>query len=167
MKWINILVAGCCLFGTMGSQAQAMGYLGFNQNSMVGKHAKDFTLMSAQNQKVNLVQVSKGRKTMIVFWATWCPYCREALKEISLMRQEIQDKGIVLILVSVGESKAAVVNYLNVHQYEFDVVLDENSSVSKDYGIAGVPTIFYLDQEGIIKSVENEFNGNFEKNFRE
>lgn len=165
MRRISVLIMGIFFLIAMPSPAKAMADFGFMQDSLEGKQAADFTLPTVHGQNVNLAQYSGGSKTIIFFWATWCPHCREALKKISLMHAEIEAKGITLILVSIGESKEMVKNYLNTNQYQFDVVLDQNQSLSDSYQIQGIPTIFYLDENRKIKSIEHLFSGDYEKNF--
>jgi peroxiredoxin len=154
------------LAGAIVSQAIAMGDVGFVQDTLVGKQAADFTLTTVKGEKFNFEQYRGGKKAIILFWTTWCPHCREALKHLDAKRKAIEAKGIAVVFVSVGESKRAVESYLLTHQYDFDVVLDQEQSLDEPYQIIGVPSLIYVGANGVIQSVEHSFSEQFEENFK-
>ena len=61
----------------------ARGQFLFFQNPNVGKAAPDFTLATLDGDEVNMTQYREGKRAIIFFWATWCPHCRVALKELN------------------------------------------------------------------------------------
>lgn len=167
MKLLAILIAGCCLLSAIAApRAQAMGDFGFSKEPLVGKKAADFTLATIRNQKFNLAQASAGKKTVIFFMKTWCPICRDSLRNIQMMREEIEGQGIVVILVSVAEDRKKIEYYLKKYEYDFDIALDQQSSVSNHYQISGVPTLFYLDETRKIVAVAHSFAGDYQKYFK-
>lgn len=165
MKGLMILMM-CVFWCGLASPVIAMGDVGFMQETLAGAKAQDFTLNTVKDKKINFEQYRAGKNAILFFWATWCPHCRDALKEINAMRQQIESKGIALVFISIGESKGTVENYLSNHQYDFDVALDQTQSLDGPYQIIGVPTIVYVGQDGTIKSVEHSFSGNFEEKFK-
>ena len=166
MRSLKVLfLIGLVLVGGTSS-VLAMGDAGFVHDTTSGKRAADFTLTTVKNEKFNFTQYRAGKKAIIFFWATWCPHCREALKEINAMRAEIAANGIVLVFVSVGESREAVANYLADHQYDFDVALDEKQSLDEAYQIVGVPTLVFVDEKGMIKSVDHGFSNSYQEQFK-
>ena len=166
MKFLRVLMLCGFLVGAIVSQAIAMGDVGFVQDTLVGRQAADFTLTTVKGGKFNFEQYRGGKKAIIFFWTTWCPHCRVALKKLSVVRKEIEAKGIALVIVSIGEAKGAVENYLANHQYDFDVVLDQAGTLNDPYQIIGVPSLIYVGANGAIKSVEHVFSEDFEERFK-
>ena len=136
------------------------------ENPLVGEKAPDFSLKTVSGQEVNLTKFRNSQNTIIFFWATWCPHCREQLQELTSQRaDEIRKKGIKLLLVDVEETPAEVSAYVKKYKIPFDVVVDEDSRVSEEYNIVGVPTFFFVDRQGIVQSVEHEISKDYEENF--
>ena len=45
----------------------------------------------------------KGKTIIVNFWATWCPPCLEEMPELSRVRAEYQDQGLVVLGISSDE----------------------------------------------------------------
>ncbi len=163
MRFLRVLMLCGFLVGALVSQAIAMGDAGFVQDALIGRQAADFTLPTVKGETFNFEQYRGGKKAIILFWTTWCPHCRVALKQLSAVREAIEAKGIVLVIVSVGEAKISVEDYLANHQYDFDVVLDRAGTLNDPYQIIGVPSLIYVSANGVIKSVEHSFSEQFEE----
>lgn len=134
----------------------------FFKNPLVGKHAPDFTLNTLEGEK-NFTQFRDGKKAIIFFWATWCPHCREALADLNRKKDERLKKEIKLVLVDVGEKAEEVRSHLEEEGIQFNVFLDENSSVSHSYKIIGVPTFVFLNTSGVIQDVQHDLPKNYEE----
>lgn len=127
----------------------------FMENDLVGETAPPFTLPSISGAQVSFEQLREGKKSIIFFWATWCPHCRTALKDLNAKQKEIADKGIKLAIIDLGESKEAVVKHLQKNKITLDVLLDQDSVLGETYGLIGVPTFFFVDAQGIIRAVKH------------
>lgn len=142
---------------------KSCGPLSGLHNSLIGQQAPDFTLETLNGQKVSMVQFRGGQPAMIFFWATWCPHCRRELKNLTRQRDQIERKGIKIILVDVGESLQEVKAYFDANNILLDVFLDQNTQVSKNYRIVGVPTFFFVNKEGTVVAAEHSLPRNYEK----
>lgn len=112
-----------------------------------GKPAPDFTLKNLQGEDVSLSDY-KGKIVLVNFWATWCGYCDMEMPDIQRLDDENED--LVVLAVDVMEDKETVENYINEGGYNFEVVLDEDGSISKAYLVSGYPTSYFIDPEGIL-----------------
>ena len=70
--------------------------------------------------------------------------------------QQLEDAGIKLILVDIGENAAVVQRYMDKNNIGLDVFLDFDSKIAEEYGLIGVPTFFFIDKDGIVSNVEHE-----------
>jgi len=135
------------------------------ENRDVGKEVQDFTLKMLSGRTAGLKKLIDGRRAAIFFWATWCPHCGETLRMLTKTKEDIKKKNIEIILIDVGETEAVVREYIDRHKIEFDSFLDEKSEVSEAYGLVGVPTFYFIDEEGIVKNVVHDLPEDLESGF--
>ena len=83
----------------------------------------------------------KGKPTLVVFWATWCPTCNEELPTFNALK----DKGIQVVAIALNESSQAVKDYLADHPLNYKVLMSDQQ-VELDFGgIRFLPTAFLID----------------------
>ena len=116
----------------------------------VGEPAPDFELQNLDGQIVTLSDL-RGKPVLINFWATWCGYCRYEMPYLQQVHEEWLNKGLVLLTIDVGESKAKVANFMQRYNLSLPVLLDTRQVVAKKYNITGYPTTFFIGKDGIIQ----------------
>jgi peroxiredoxin len=132
-------------------------------SSLIGQSAPDFTLETLRGQEASMAQFRGGQPAMIFFWATWCPHCRRELGDLIRQGNQIERKGIKVVLVDVGESLQEVKAYFDAHEISYEVFLDRNKKVAKNYRIVGVPTFFFVNKEGNVVAAEHTLPRNYEE----
>jgi len=111
---------------------------------------KDWTLKSVSGKQVTLSNY-QGKPVILVFWATWCPYCKKLLPGIARLNDKYEDKGLKIIAVNIKEDWQPHVYWRN-HGYEFDAVL-EGDDVAALYGVVGTPSIVFIAPSGEVLKV--------------
>lgn len=152
------MVAAVCLMGIAGTwmyPTAAYGQFFYMENEDIGKEVKDFSLKMVGGKTASLSEYRNGQKSVIFFWATWCPHCREQLNELNKEKDGIFQKDIKLVIVDVGENEATVDRYLKKNKIDLDVFLDEESAVSDEYELIGVPTFYFVNEQGIVTDVQH------------
>ena len=139
------------------SPLQASGQVFFMGNPSVGREAEDFTVKSITGEETSLNEFRSGQKVIIFFWSTWCPHCREALANLEKKKKELEDQKIKVMVIDVGESKEVVSQFLERIKIEREVFLDEDAEVSNLYGVLGIPTFYFIGEDGIVRKVRNSF----------
>lgn len=97
----------------------------------------------------------KGKKTVLVFWASWCEDCQ---KQMSYMKayQELVNSypNVQLILVNrtdgVKETKETAKEYYAKLDLQMPLFFDEKEQAYDSLGIHNIPTTFFLDEKGRI-----------------
>jgi peroxiredoxin len=135
------------------------------KSSLIGESAPDVVLTKSDGTSAGVIGSRQGEKAILVFWATWCPHCYEELGAINDSVVSIEQKGIKIILVDVGETQEDVKNYFNRRQMKLTSFVDENSFLQGAYHLVGVPTLIFIDEKGIIRSVTHEFPSDYENYF--
>ena len=94
--------------------------------------------------------VFAGKLTLVNFFASWCVPCRiEHPILLDLKNQgKLQMVGIVF-----QDSPQNIRDYIKKHGNPFDVLFvpDPMSTIGLDWGLAGVPETYIVDQGGVIR----------------
>ncbi|MDD5246565.1 MAG: TlpA disulfide reductase family protein [Candidatus Omnitrophica bacterium] len=129
----------------------------------VSAEAIDFTLKDINGGSVSLSSYKGKVPVLLLFWTTWCPYCRSALKELNNMQMENKGTRVEVLAIDVGEPQSAVSRLAKNLGLQLQVLLDSDNTVADNYQVIGVPTYILLDKNG-----EVVFRGNsFPKNYQE
>jgi len=118
-----------------------------------GDLAPDFSLKDINGNTVTLSKL-RGRKVILNFWATTCPYCKIEMPELNKFYQN-HKKDVVLLAIDIGEEKSTVENYLEGKGYGFTILLDSDAKTAINYKVQFIPMSFFIDEKGIIRSISN------------
>jgi peroxiredoxin len=125
----------------------------------IGQSAADWILYRTDGSLVQLSKM-KGEVVVLFFWATWAGparLCMPAINNIHTYYKSGQSKQPVRVIgVDTWEqdnknTKAAT--YMKQQGFGFDLVLNGDGVATK-YNIEGIPTIFVVDQAGIVRMVQ-------------
>lgn len=118
---------------------------------LVGQPAPDFQLTGLDGQPHHL-QDYLGKPILLNFWATWCGPCRREMPLLQKTAAEFQPNALLLIGVDQGENAATVSAYVKELGITFPILLDEQLEATEKYRVIGLPTSFFIDTHGIIRS---------------
>ena len=155
------------VFCLWSSNVFAMGQAPSGQvrEGFTGDAAPDFTMETTSGAPKSMSQARQGKKAVIFFWATWCPHCHEGLLRMNEHAAAMGKAGIKIILVDLGEPKEEVKEYLLRNHFHWDSFVDTDNSLQEAYQIIGVPTLYFVDEKGLIRSVQHGFPSNYEQLF--
>jgi cytochrome c biogenesis protein CcmG, thiol:disulfide interchange protein DsbE len=117
-----------------------------------GFAAPEFTLAGLDGREHALSDY-QGQGVILNFWATWCGPCREEMPALQQIADEYADKGLVVLLVNVGEDENSVWNFLSQLQITAPVLLDPDGAVSRQYRVRAMPTTFFIAADGTIQEM--------------
>ena len=116
--------------------------------------APDFTLDTLDGTKVTLSDL-RGKIVLINLWATWCPPCRAEMPALENAYKQYKDSKVVILGLNVTnqDSERDVTSFVKEFGLTFPILLDRDGSVSGLYQLKGLPTTFFVNREGIIRTV--------------
>jgi thiol-disulfide isomerase/thioredoxin len=117
----------------------------------IGSKAPDFELYDLDGD-VHKLSEYKGSPVFLNFWATWCGPCRGEMPHLEDVYEEWKDDGLTFFAVNIGESSTDVVSFLDYFGFTMPVLLDSAKTVSRRYGVSGIPTTYFIDEDGIIQN---------------
>jgi len=116
--------------------------------------APDFTLDTLDGGKVTLSDL-RGKIVVVNFWATWCLPCREETPALEKAYEQYKDSGMVILGLNLTNQDVVseVESFVQEFELSYPILLDRDGSVGYLYQIKGLPTTFFINREGIIRTV--------------
>ena len=106
------------------------------------KIAEDFSLTGLSGETVRLSSSVQQSPQLVLFWATWCPYCRALMPHLQSIVME-QDGRIDVLAVNIREDGDPAA-YLEENGFDFTLLL-EGDDVGEKYGVKGTPSLYLVD----------------------
>lgn len=110
-----------------------------------------FTLNDIEGMPVSIADF-KGRKVVLLFWASWCPDCRAEVPQIKAMQAAADPSKVAFVSVSFDRTFDAfktyvTENYLGGVQL-FDPAGKKDSAIGAAYHVKWIPSLYLIDENG-------------------
>ena len=137
--------------------------LSFGAANAVGQPADNFSLSPAEGGKAVSLSNFKGKPTMVVFWATWCPPCRREIPVLKTIHKDYSARGLQIVSVAIAyrETREDVVNFKKTNELPYLVLWDDDNKISEKYEVEGIPTVLLLDTKGVIRYRSHNLDQDF------
>lgn len=90
---------------------------------------------------------------LVYFWGSWCGICRAMQSTISAVAS---DHRVISVALRSG-TPADVRRYQEEQGFNVPALADETGYWAEAYGVRGVPALFFVDSEGVVKSATTGF----------
>jgi peroxiredoxin len=141
----------------------------------VGNYLPELTFIGNDNEEV-LSTDFKGKKVLFMFYrGNWCPLCMAQIREISAHYQELERRGVAVLLVS-PQPVSHSVALAKKMKVNFQFLTDENNAMARqlkidqDHGVplgfevlgykseTVLPTVIITDEQGKILFLDQTDN---------
>lgn len=119
--------------------------------------APDFTLKDMNGSSLTLFSFKDKNPVLLFFWASWCPYCRNQIKNLNKMYPDLNNAGIKIFGVNLMESAAKVQKFAKSNGLKYPILLDTDGKVSDAYSVVGIPTYVLINKDDRIVFQDNYF----------
>jgi thiol-disulfide isomerase/thioredoxin len=110
----------------------------------------DFAFTDINGNKHNLSDY-RGKKVMVIFWATWCPPCKAEIPDLITLRKKYTEDQLAMIAIS-DEPLSVVKPFVQANKMNYTIVATDSSKLPAPLNkVEFIPTSFYLDSNGEIK----------------
>jgi peroxiredoxin len=135
----------------------------------VGDIAPTFQTLRADGTAVHFPAAWTGKPVVIRFWADWCKYCEPEMRAIEPIYQQLKSQGLEVLAINAGQDRKTVLDYMVKLGVSYPALLDERSSIAKQFGVVGLPTTYFIDAQGVVrvKLIGEAESANFERAARE
>jgi thiol-disulfide isomerase/thioredoxin len=106
-------------------------------------HALDFA-----GKTVDFPDVAAGKPTVVVFWATWCPYCKAFMPRLKAIEADYRARGVKVIAINAKEDgRGDPKGYVQSLGFA-PIAVANGDAIAKDYGIKFIPGLLIVDGAG-------------------
>ncbi|TQV76020.1 TlpA family protein disulfide reductase [Exilibacterium tricleocarpae] len=117
----------------------------------VGSKAPDWILPDTKGKHVSFYESCNDHTAVVLFWATWCPYCSALMPELEALRRELKDEPIKFYALNIWEDGDPLA-HMKTHDFGFKLVLNAER-VAKRYGVMGTPGLFMIGPDKTIRYI--------------
>jgi len=113
----------------------------------IGGTAPNWSLQNKDGETVDYYTDSEGEVSVILFWATWCPYCATLMPHMEVVYRKYRNKGLKFYAVDIFEDgDIDPVSYFDSKEYSYTMLLN-GDAVANQYGVKGTPGVYVIDKE--------------------
>ena len=101
----------------------------------------------------------KSEKTLIVFWASWCPHCTEEMPKVNEWAKDQLDTKVLAISLDDNKAEYDLASKQLPNLSHYTDLKKWNGKAAKDYFVYGTPTFILLDKDKKILKKASSFEG--------
>ena len=103
-----------------------------------------------RGEDVSFPAVTKGKPAVVVFWATWCPYCKAFMPYLEDIQNDYSAEGVQIVAINAKERGVGdPVAYLDSLGFPVLGIL-EGDEIAETYGIQYIPGLMIVDGRGVV-----------------
>ncbi len=146
-KWVAILAPTLGLLTLLG--------FGFTTNPreirspLLGRAASPFSLALFDGGRFSLAE-QRGKVVVVSFWASWCIPCREEAPLLEAASRAYLGRGVVFVGVNFQDTEPAARAFIAEFGLTFPNGPDPRGRTAIDYGVYGIPELFFIGRDGRI-----------------
>jgi peroxiredoxin len=131
---------------------------------LLGAPAPDFSLptQAAKGSGELSLASADGKVRLIDFWATWCQPCRLSFPKYQELQQRYGDR-IAIFAISEDDDNQGIAGFAAETGATFALLWDQSKAVSAGYSVEAMPTLFIVDQNGLVRHVHSGFRAGDEE----
>jgi thiol-disulfide isomerase/thioredoxin len=92
-----------------------------------------------------------GKVVWVDFWASWCTSCAESFPFLDALDADLRDRGLVVLGINLDRDPADAREFLARHPAGFLQASDAGGRCPRAFGVAGMPSSYVIDRDGVIR----------------
>jgi len=135
---LPLLLTALLLGSSPGAQAAGME----------GRPAPAVSLPGPDGKPHTLAELAAGKPTVVLFWASWCPYCKALMPHLQSLLDQYGSERIEVVAIDLWEDGADDWKpVIDDSGYDFRVLL-KGDALAPEWQVRGTPGLFLLDAQG-------------------
>jgi len=115
-----------------------------------GQAMPAWTAMDFAGNEVSFPEVIDGKPTIVVFWATWCPYCKAFMPNLGRIQKDYgTDKINVLLINDKERGHGDPAAYASGLDFDF-IGVAEGDEIANAIGVRFIPGLMIVAADGTL-----------------
>jgi peroxiredoxin len=119
---------------------------------VAGAPPPGFSLPALGGTTLVFPEQTKGQVLAIRFWADWCPFCESEMTQLEPIYRKYRESGLRILAVNVRQDPDTARRFIERLGVSYETLLDHDGRVARSYGVLGLPTTFFVDRQGQLKT---------------
>ena len=115
---------------------------------VAGMPAPAWTMETADGEELSFPGDMQGDAGILLFWATWCPYCKAVMPYLDKIVDDYAEHGVQVYAIDFKDDGDPVAEMAE-RGHDF-IVLPLGDLVADEYGVWSAPGILVVDREGMV-----------------
>ncbi len=119
------------------------------RNYKIGNIVPNIVIRDSSGSPIELNKINADR-TLIIFYASWCPHCQTLLPQIYEFYKEQKEKKFEVLAVSIDTSRTDWLKFIETKKLNWlnvSALKGWNGKVATDYYLYATPTMFLIDKQ--------------------
>ncbi|MBK7499011.1 MAG: redoxin domain-containing protein [Ignavibacteriales bacterium] len=120
-----------------------------SKNFKIGNTVPNIIVPDSSGSLIELNKIN-SEKTLIIFYASWCPHCQTLLPQVYGLYKNQKDKKFEVLAVSIDTSRTDWLTFVKDKKLDWLNVFDLKGWEGRaaiDYNIYATPTMFLIDNQ--------------------
>jgi len=116
-----------------------------------GDSAPPFSAVDFDGRAVEFPAVAGGKPAVVVFWATWCGYCKAFMPYLNGIAADYAEQGIKVVAINAKEDGRGGDPRAYIRGLGFTPIAVANGdSIAAAYGVQYIPGLMIVDGDGTV-----------------
>jgi peroxiredoxin len=119
------------------------------RNFKIGNVVPNLTIQDSSGSLIELNKIN-AEKTLIIFYASWCPHCQTLLPQVYELYKNQKEKKFEVMAVSIDTSRVDWLQFVRTNNLDWINISDLegwDGKATSDYFIYATPAMFLIDSE--------------------
>lgn len=108
----------------------------------IGDNAPNWVLKNAAGVDTDYFRDSANEVTVLIYWATWCPYCKSLMPHLQNVADRYRDQPVRFYAMDIKET-ADPIRHMQEAGFSFELIMNADTTMEA-YGVRGTPSVFVV-----------------------